>query len=120
MGALVILASLSNSCWLSQCRNAQTLLLHVLGPPRSADRHGLWKWQSFLPCWFPLDLSDFGLLLVELLLALELLLLLLDRLPLVLSIAVLARLVRALDLGLDVSLDFDLDEEELGGLGWRQ
>ena len=122
VGAFVFLASLSNSCCLSQCRNVQTLLLHLLGPPRSADRHGRWKWQSFLPCWFRLDLPDFGLLLdLELLLDMELLLLLLDCLPglTVLSIAVLALLVRALALGLDVSLDFELDEEELGGLGWR-
>ncbi len=64
-----LLACLSYSCWLSQCLNVQASLLHVLGPPRSADRHGLWKWQGFLPCWFLLDLPDFGLLLdLELLL----------------------------------------------------
>ena len=88
------------------------LLLHLLGPPRSADRHGLWKLQSFLRCWFPLDLSDFGLLLSsELLLASELLLLLLVWLPLVVSMAVLAHLVRALALALAASSG--------GGLGGR-
>ena len=117
MGALVILTCLSYSCWLSQCRNAQTLLLHVLGPPRSADRHGLWKWQGFLLCWFLLDLPDFGQRLnSELLLASELLRLLLVWLPLVLSMAVLAFLVRALAMDLDMFLDFGLGEEEHGGL----
>ena len=43
---LVLLDSLSNSFWLSQCLNEHVSLLHFLGPPLSSDLHGLWKWQG--------------------------------------------------------------------------